>query len=412
MKINKFNFKSAINSGKPPLVLMGFILSVLLSACGGGSSGNDSATTSSATDSTTVNTSGNSSTAATADNSSTTTPSTTGSTTTSSTGSSTISSGSTNTNTDTTTTTSGSTANNTTTSTDTTANSGTGTSSSGTTTTDTNSNTGSSSTGTTTATGTDTSSGNTNTSGSATGTGGGSSTIVGGTTSSTSSGTDNTTTTSTGNGTTTSTTPFSGRYVKVGALGNELPASASSWSCVKDTTTGLLWETKTDDGGLQDKDWRYRHFHNYAGYASTVDYNGKTLCQNIGGSSCDAYSYVQALQSTSLCGRSNWRLPIPEELLNLAQYGSKPYIDLNYFPETVNNPGYGSYCTENLKVDEYGNRVEENYQGVDFSMPVYGDNLKGSLITALRFSGEVADGLTVYPSANWICYTRLVSNGQ
>ncbi len=409
MKINKFNFKSAINSGKPPLVLMGFILSVLLSACGGGSSGNDSATTSSATDSTTVNTSGNSSTAATADNSSTTTPSTTGSTTTSSTGSSTISSGSTNTNTDTTTTTSGSTANNTTTSTDTTANSGTGTSSSGTTTTDTNSNTGSSSTGTTTATGTDTSSGNTNTSGSATGTGGGSSTIVGGTTSS---GTDNTTTTSTGNGTTTSTTPSSGRYVKVGALGNELPASASSWSCVKDTTTGLLWETKTDDGGLQDKDWRYRHFHNYAGYASTVDYNGKTLCQNIGGSSCDAYSYVQALQSTSLCGRSNWRLPIPEELLNLAQYGSKPYIDLNYFPETVNNPGYGSYCTENLKVDEYGNRVEENYQGVDFSMPVYGDNLKGSLITALRFSGEVADGLTVYPSANWICYTRLVSDGQ
>lgn len=409
MKINKFNFKSAINSGKPPLVLMGFILSVLLSACGGGSSGNDSATTSSATDSTTVNTSGNSSTAATADNSSTTTPSTTGSTTTSSTGSSTISSGSTNTNIDTTTTTSGSTANNTTTSTDTTANSGTGTSSSGTTTTDTNSNTGSSSTGTTTATGTDTSSGNTNTSGSATGTGGGSSTIVGGTTSS---GTDNTTTTSTGNGTTTSTTPSSGRYVKVGALGNELPASASSWSCVKDTTTGLLWETKTDDGGLQDKDWRYRHFHNYAGYASTVDYNGKTLCQNIGGSSCDAYSYVQALQSTSLCGRSNWRLPIPEELLNLAQYGSKPYIDLNYFPETVNNPGYGSYCTENLKVDEYGNRVEENYQGVDFSMPVYGDNLKGSLITALRFSGEVADGLTVYPSANWICYTRLVSNGQ
>ena len=409
MKINKFNFKSAINSGKPPLVLMGFILSVLLSACGGGSSGNDSATTSSATDSTTVNTSGNSSTAATADNSSTTTPSTTGSTTTSSTGSSTISSGSTNTNIDTTTTTSGSTANNTTTSTDTTTNSGTGTSSSGTTTTDTNSNTGSSSTGTTTATGTDTSSGNTNTSGSATGTGGGSSTIVGGTTSS---GTDNTTTTSTGNGTTTSTTPSSGRYVKVGALGNELPASASSWSCVKDTTTGLLWETKTDDGGLQDKDWRYRHFHNYAGYASTVDYNGKTLCQNIGGSSCDAYSYVQALQSTSLCGRSNWRLPIPEELLNLAQYGSKPYIDLNYFPETVNNPGYGSYCTENLKVDEYGNRVEENYQGVDFSMPVYGDNLKGSLITALRFSGEVADGLTVYPSANWICYTRLVSNGQ
>jgi hypothetical protein len=199
------------------------------------------------------------------------------------------------------------------------------------------------------------------------------------------------------------------RYSKVDAQGNELPDGAGAWSCVKDNQTGALWEEKTDDNGLQDKDWRYRHFHNSAGYASTVDYNGNQLCGSLG--TCDAYSYVNALNGTGLCGRNNWHLPLPGDLLGLAQMnGAPPYIDGGYFPETANHPGLGSYCTENMKMDEYGNRVEENYQGVDFSLPVYDGNLGGSLIFALRFSGEVPDGLTAYPNANWICYTRLISN--
>jgi hypothetical protein len=199
------------------------------------------------------------------------------------------------------------------------------------------------------------------------------------------------------------------RYSKVDAQGNELPDGAGAWSCVKDNQTGALWEEKTDDNGLQDKDWRYRHFHNSAGYASTVDYNGVQLCGSLG--SCDAYSYVNALNGTGLCGRNNWHLPLPGDLLGLAQLNAAPpHIDTGYFPETINHPGLGSYCTENMKMDEFGNRHEENYQGVDFSLPIYNDSLGGSLIFALRFSGEVPDGLTAYPNANWICYTRLMSN--
>ena len=203
---------------------------------------------------------------------------------------------------------------------------------------------------------------------------------------------------------------YAGSYVKVDAQGNELSDGASAWSCVKDRDSGLLWEEKTDDDGLQDKDWRYRHFHNSAGYASTVDYNGRLLCQGLGGS-CDAYSYVNAVNATGLCGKNNWRLPLTGELLGLAQFNdAPPYIDKRAFPETVNQPGLGSSCAENMKVDEYGNRVEENYQGVDFSLPIYYNSLGASLIFALRFSGEVPDGLTAYPNANWICQTRLVSN--
>ena len=36
-------------------------------------------------------------------------------------------------------------------------------------------------------------------------------------------------------------------YIKVDASGNALADSATSWSCVYDDVSELLWEKKTDD---------------------------------------------------------------------------------------------------------------------------------------------------------------------
>lgn len=216
--------------------------------------------------------------------------------------------------------------------------------------------------------------------------------------------------------------PPPSRYLKLDAGGNELPANAADWSCVKDKDTGLIWEAKTDDGGLRDKDWRYRHAHNYGGYAASVDYNGKTLCANLGSASCDAYSYVNALKGSGLCGRNDWRLPVMGELFGLIKYhdDGKPFnIDRTYFADTVKGP----YCTENTITNPadcgyepgtpfYYNadgRIECNYQGVDFGVTVRAENPRGDSMVALRHSGEVQDGKSV-PNTNWICYTRLVSD--
>ena len=218
------------------------------------------------------------------------------------------------------------------------------------------------------------------------------------------------------------TPPPESRYLKLDMGGNPLPTDAQSWSCVKDKETGLVWETKTDDGGLQDRDWRYRHFHNFSSYASSVDYNGQVLCQNLGSASCDAYSYVNALKGSGVCGRNDWRLPTMAELLSLIEYhadGQPLNIDRTYFADTN---GKGPYCSENTirNPDDCGyapgsnvtynadGRIECNYQGVDYGVKVRADNPRGDSMIALRFSGEVQDGKTVYPNANWICYTRLV----
>jgi len=46
-------------------------------------------------------------------------------------------------------------------------------------------------------------------------------------------------------------------YSKLDGSGNVLLDSATSWVMVRDNVTGLLWENKTDDGTIHDKDNRY-----------------------------------------------------------------------------------------------------------------------------------------------------------
>lgn len=46
-------------------------------------------------------------------------------------------------------------------------------------------------------------------------------------------------------------------FTKIDSSGNVLPVVAANWSAVLDNVTGLMWENKTDDGGLHDKDNLY-----------------------------------------------------------------------------------------------------------------------------------------------------------
>lgn len=62
------------------------------------------------------------------------------------------------------------------------------------------------------------------------------------------------------------------RLTKLDMDGNELPADATDWSCVRDHVTGALWEVKTDDGGLHDRNWSSSRYAAYAGFAWGVDF--------------------------------------------------------------------------------------------------------------------------------------------
>ena len=99
-------------------------------------------------------------------------------------------------------------------------------------------------------------------------------------------------------------------YTKLDQNSNPLPASETTWYQVKDNVTGLIWEVKTDDGSLHDKDKCY-----------IWD---------------DAQSiFIATLNADSYCGHINWRLPTVWELSRLTDSNRiNPAIDIVYFPRT------------------------------------------------------------------------------
>lgn len=73
--------------------------------------------------------------------------------------------------------------------------------------------------------------------------------------------------------------------------------------CVKDNQTGLIWEQKTDDSGLHDKDNLY--------YYQSINKN-----------------FIQQLNAQNYCGFNNWRLPTMDELKTIiSPINHNPAVD-------------------------------------------------------------------------------------
>lgn len=187
----------------------------------------------------------------------------------------------------------------------------------------------------------------------------------------------------------------SGYFIKIANNGNELPESAllgnqpNDWACLKDTKTGLIWEIKTDDGGLRDKDWMYTWYDpkylpdtyddNRGYYDSGHDANGiwagwenpesppyntqsinetvvlhtnMALC-NANPVYCNTDAYTKAVNAKTLCGASDWRVPTQNEQLGITD--SWPYTTpyMGFWGDYYNNrDAYAYYWSSSSYVDD------------------------------------------------------------
>ena len=112
-------------------------------------------------------------------------------------------------------------------------------------------------------------------------------------------------------------------YTKLGQNGVVLPDTATQaegWIMTKDNVTGLIWELKTDDGSIHDKDDGYRLQN----------------AQDV---------FIAQLNSNSFGGYSDWRMPTVKELSWLVN-SDIPYpgltIDTAWFPHTVSSNYWSS----------------------------------------------------------------------
>lgn len=121
--------------------------------------------------------------------------------------------------------------------------------------------------------------------------------------------------------------------------------TTTPWHCVKDKVTGLIWEVKTDDSGLHDKNDTYSWYNtgaNSNGGRDGFENNGASTCFNYNNGDnatyCNTQAYVARVNAATWCGANDWRLPTRKELRSIVIYGSNPAIDMGYFPNTISSP--------------------------------------------------------------------------
>ena len=120
-------------------------------------------------------------------------------------------------------------------------------------------------------------------------------------------------------------------FTKLDSQGKALPDNSKTWAMVKDNSTQLIWEVKTNDGSIHDKNRLY-----------TYTEAEKQL--------------IGELNSNKFGGFSDWRMPSNDELYSIRQKGAQPYIDSLFFPHTTPTPyhswrlcGSGEIFNEQVK---------------------------------------------------------------
>jgi hypothetical protein len=136
-------------------------------------------------------------------------------------------------------------------------------------------------------------------------------------------------------------------YTKIANDGSGLPDNATlgngpgDWACTRDNQTGLVWEVKVNDATqLRDSNHAYTWFDGDSslngGIPGTL---GSSSTCNATLPNCNTSALRDAVNALpgGLCNANDWRLPTPQELQSLVDFGvaAGPTIDSSWFPNTI-----------------------------------------------------------------------------
>lgn len=131
-------------------------------------------------------------------------------------------------------------------------------------------------------------------------------------------------------------------YTKLNAKGKTASDKPRAARCVLDNQSGLVWELKTDDDGIHDKDNTYRWGGRGAEQTGAIFFE-------------DWNVLLDASNTEKLCGFSDWRVPTIDELKTLVVDGANPAIDADAFSLTLAKPYWSASAYKNYP--EHGQTV-------------------------------------------------------
>jgi len=149
-----------------------------------------------------------------------------------------------------------------------------------------------------------------------------------------------------------------------GSVNDGTDYAKKPWTCVRDNQSGLTWEVKKTEPGLQNINNTYTWYD--PDDKSNGGFAGKENGGTCTGSNCDTDSYIKAINAIKLCGLDDWYLPSRFELNTIVDTSIPlpgPTLPKAYFPEAL----AGKYWTDTtFKTRRAGAWVWRFDQGSDY----------------------------------------------
>ena len=102
--------------------------------------------------------------------------------------------------------------------------------------------------------------------------------------------------------------------------------------CVQDNNTGLVWEGKTASPATSRLGTSY--YTNYDSTSSAQKWDGTNPTQTEIDAITNSIGYKNSVNTSALCGYTDWRMPTKEELQGILASSGSPRIDTTWFPNT------------------------------------------------------------------------------
>jgi chitinase len=161
-------------------------------------------------------------------------------------------------------------------------------------------------------------------------------------------------------------------FTRLDAIGDEVDDDTSTFSCVRDNITGLIWESKTDvfTSTLHSSNHRYSWYQSDDEDDEDFDGDVNGINTSCSLTNCNTQEFITQVNTQGLCNFRDWRLPTHNELLSILHFGrtSAPMIDADYFPNTTESlisPVW--YWTQDSSADGFANEQAQNAWTIDFS---------------------------------------------